>query len=211
MGLDTASNSVELIGGIQGLYQAGGLLGTLYVGLAGDKLGRRRAIFIASVVCVIGGALQTGSVHVAMFMAARFLSGLGTGMSPLCNAFHLFRADDEFQVLSSRSYLSGNRKSRLPRRVDTWSVFTVSKQVLKDGITSDQSLRQACSSSLGTPLPVGSVLVSTLSTLAVHNGVSPWPSRSLLRSHWPRVFSSCPNLLDGVRDSVPTHSSLNRS
>ncbi|KAJ9625455.1 hypothetical protein H2204_010317 [Knufia peltigerae] len=79
MRLDTLSNAVQLIGAIQGLYQAGGLLGTAYVGLTGDKLGRRWAIFFASSVCVVGGVLQTASVHVGMFMAARFITGLGIG------------------------------------------------------------------------------------------------------------------------------------
>lgn len=79
MKLDTSPHAVPLIGAIQGLYQAGGLLGTLYVGLSGDMLGRRLAICIASVACIVGGALQTGSVHVAMFMVARFISGLGIG------------------------------------------------------------------------------------------------------------------------------------
>lgn len=79
MKLDVYSNSVQLIGAIQGLYQAGGLLGTLYVAVTGDRLGRRWAIFSASVITVVGGALQTGSVHVGMFMAARFITGLGIG------------------------------------------------------------------------------------------------------------------------------------
>ncbi|KAK5057651.1 hypothetical protein LTR84_011652 [Exophiala bonariae] len=79
MKLDLYSNAVQLIGAINGLYQAGGLLGTLYVGLTGDRLGRRWAIFSASAITVVGGALQTGSVHVGMFMAARFITGLGIG------------------------------------------------------------------------------------------------------------------------------------
>lgn len=79
MRLDTLSNAIQLIGAIQGLYQAGGLLGTASVGLTGDKLGRRWAIFSASSVCVVGGVLQTSSVHVGMFMAARFITGLGVG------------------------------------------------------------------------------------------------------------------------------------
>lgn len=80
MKLDVYSNSVQLVGAIQGLYQAGGLLGTIWTGIYGDALGRRLAICLASIFCIVGGALQTGSVHVAMFMVARFISGLGIGM-----------------------------------------------------------------------------------------------------------------------------------
>ncbi|RVX70435.1 hypothetical protein B0A52_05934 [Exophiala mesophila] len=79
MKLDVYDNAVQLIGAINGLYQAGGLLGTIYVGLTGDRLGRRWAIFSASAITVVGGALQAGSVHVGMFMAARFITGLGIG------------------------------------------------------------------------------------------------------------------------------------
>ncbi|KAL4808578.1 general substrate transporter [Aspergillus unguis] len=78
-GLDTASNSAALQGAINGLFQAGVLFGTLTFGLLADRLGRRKAIFTASVTTVIGGALQAGSVHIAMFLVARFITGFGIG------------------------------------------------------------------------------------------------------------------------------------
>lgn len=78
-GLDTASNSAALQGAINGLFQAGGLFGTLVFGFLADKCGRCKAIFIATVVAVIGGALQAGSVHIAMFLVARFITGFGIG------------------------------------------------------------------------------------------------------------------------------------
>ena len=80
MGLDTASNSTQLQGAINGLFQAGGFIGTLSCSVSADRLGRKKAIFIASCLCVIGGALQAGSVHVGMFIAARLVTGLGIGM-----------------------------------------------------------------------------------------------------------------------------------
>ena len=51
------------------MYQAGGLFGSLFAGWMGDKLGRRKAMFVAAVIAVLGGALQAGSVHVAMFVS----------------------------------------------------------------------------------------------------------------------------------------------
>lgn len=85
--LATRSDGESLIGAINGLYQAGGLLGAVSVLYLPDKLGRRWAIFIGGVFCVVGGALQAGSVHIVMFLIARFLVGCGIGclvtMTPL--------------------------------------------------------------------------------------------------------------------------------
>lgn len=77
--LDTRSNAEALIGAINGLYQAGGLFGALSVLYIPDKLGRRWALFIGGCFCIVGGALQAGSVHIAMFMIARLLVGYGAG------------------------------------------------------------------------------------------------------------------------------------
>jgi MFS family permease len=79
MGLDVASNATQLEGAINGLFQTGGLIGALACSWVSDTLGRRKAIFIACCICVVGGALQTGSVHVAMFITARLLTGLAIG------------------------------------------------------------------------------------------------------------------------------------
>jgi MFS family permease len=78
--LDVVSNANQLIGSINGLYQVGGLLGALSCLWIPDKLGRKRALLISAIFCVVGGGLQAGSVHVAMFMVSRFLVGYGVGM-----------------------------------------------------------------------------------------------------------------------------------
>lgn len=85
--LATRSDGESLVGAINGLYQTGGLLRAVSVRYLPDKLGRRWAIFIGGVFCVVGGALQAGSVHIVMFLIARFLVGCGIGclvtMTPL--------------------------------------------------------------------------------------------------------------------------------
>ncbi|OKL56107.1 hypothetical protein UA08_08684 [Talaromyces atroroseus] len=78
-GLATSSNAHGLEGAMNGLFQAGGLFGTLSFGYVADKFGRRTALFTSSVICVIGGALQAGSVDIAMFIVARFITGFGVG------------------------------------------------------------------------------------------------------------------------------------
>jgi MFS family permease len=81
MGLDTASNATQLTGATNGCYIAGALIGSLISSQSSDKLGRRKSVIYASVIAVLGGALQAGSVHIAMFIVARLVAGLGIGES----------------------------------------------------------------------------------------------------------------------------------
>lgn len=63
-----------------GLYTGGGVIGCLFVPTLLDAFGRKRTIQITTVLCVLSAALQTGSVHIAMLLVARFLNGIGVGM-----------------------------------------------------------------------------------------------------------------------------------
>lgn len=77
--LNTRSNAADLMGAINGLYQAGGLFGSLSIISTPDWLGRRKALLLYSVITLIGGALQAGSVHIGMFLVMRFITGFGIG------------------------------------------------------------------------------------------------------------------------------------
>ena len=68
-----------MTGAINGLFQAGGLIGTLACSFLADGLGRRKAILIAAITTVIGGALQAGSVVVSMYIVMRLITGIGIG------------------------------------------------------------------------------------------------------------------------------------
>lgn len=83
MGLDKASNSTELIGTMNGLFQVGGFIGTFVASWLADKYGRRLAIFVACAIFILGGALQAGSVAISMFIVARFITGWG-----VCESLH---------------------------------------------------------------------------------------------------------------------------
>jgi MFS family permease len=63
-----------------GLFAGGGLLGCWFITWLGDKVGRKRSIQITASICIVAGALQAGSVHIAMFLVARFIMGFGVGM-----------------------------------------------------------------------------------------------------------------------------------
>lgn len=72
------SNSI--IGTTFGLFSTGAIFGGLFVGWCSDAYGRKLALVIAAFINIIGGALQTGSVHIGMFIAARFVTGFSGGM-----------------------------------------------------------------------------------------------------------------------------------
>lgn len=92
---------------MSGLYTAGGLVGALISSLLADRLGRKRVIFMASIMATIGGALQGGSVDLGMFIFVRFISGLGVGMCFLEPQVHETRRT-VLTLNSSRTYLSFN-------------------------------------------------------------------------------------------------------
>ncbi|EXJ69164.1 uncharacterized protein A1O5_08099 [Cladophialophora psammophila CBS 110553] len=71
------SRSNALIAAIQCLFYVGSLVCNLVYPYVSDRWGRRTPIAVGSVITIVGGALQTGSVHPAMFIVARFISGFG--------------------------------------------------------------------------------------------------------------------------------------
>lgn len=58
---------------------SGAIIGVCIAGWAADFLGRRLATQLASVVLVIGAAIQAGSVNQGMFLAGRLIAGGGMG------------------------------------------------------------------------------------------------------------------------------------
>lgn len=63
-----------------GLFSAGAIMGGLFVGWYSDAYGRKPSLLIGIAINVIGGALQTGAVHIGMFITARFITGFSGGM-----------------------------------------------------------------------------------------------------------------------------------
>ncbi|KAL1987328.1 hypothetical protein VTN96DRAFT_4356 [Rasamsonia emersonii] len=76
----SGSNANSIVGGIMGAFLGGGLLGAVVQAPISNHFGRRIATGSAAVLTVISGALQAGSVHVAMFIVARLLCGIGAGI-----------------------------------------------------------------------------------------------------------------------------------
>ncbi|PYH43897.1 putative MFS sugar transporter, partial [Aspergillus saccharolyticus JOP 1030-1] len=66
-------------GTVIALYTVGGIFGSLSCIYLGDLLGRRRVIFLASAVSMVGAILMATSFGLAQFIVARLVLGLGTG------------------------------------------------------------------------------------------------------------------------------------
>jgi MFS family permease len=86
MGLTTDSTDAAMysysngiIGTVLGLFSAGAVFSALFAGWFCDAYGRKKLLIVAAVMNIIGGALQAGSVHIDVFIAARFITGFAAG------------------------------------------------------------------------------------------------------------------------------------
>ena len=73
-----------LQGNIVSTFQAGCFFGSLLTFPLAEKIGRRRAIFVAAAVFILGGTLMTANHgSLPMLIAGRAVAGLGIGASSL--------------------------------------------------------------------------------------------------------------------------------
>lgn len=61
------------------IYEVGCAIGALTCASVGDVLGRRRTIFIAGCIVIVGVAIQSSSFSLGQLIAARIITGLGVG------------------------------------------------------------------------------------------------------------------------------------
>lgn len=60
---------------------AGSFLGALAAGAICDSVGRRKSLMLASVIWIIGSAIQCSSQNVAQLIVGRIVSGLAVGIT----------------------------------------------------------------------------------------------------------------------------------
>jgi len=72
--------SPNLTGAIVSTYSGGQGLGNLSGGYLGDKLGRKKTIWLASTLALIGAILQTAAVNITMFLVGRIMAGYAIGL-----------------------------------------------------------------------------------------------------------------------------------
>ncbi|KAL3482529.1 general substrate transporter [Aspergillus californicus] len=70
----------SLMGIIVSIYNLGCFTGCIINFIIADRLGRRRAMWLAMVWVIIGATLQTSAYSVPHMMVGRFLCGIGTGI-----------------------------------------------------------------------------------------------------------------------------------
>lgn len=85
-------HSQALIGTMNGLFQAGAVLGILSASYIMDGWGRKAGIVYCSFFSLVGGALLCGSRNVGMFIAARFIAGWGSWGFLAVSKWHESRA-----------------------------------------------------------------------------------------------------------------------
>lgn len=73
------SYTQAITGTMNGLFCAGGFLGSIFIGWSCDAMGRKNSLWIASPLAILGGALQAGAVHIGMFLIGRFIGGFAVG------------------------------------------------------------------------------------------------------------------------------------
>ncbi|KAF9634282.1 hypothetical protein BFW01_g5177 [Lasiodiplodia theobromae] len=82
--LETFNNpSATIQGQIVATYDIGCIMGTLLSIFVGDKLGRRRCIFLGCIILIIGGILQAASYSLAPIIVGRIVAGIGNGMNTI--------------------------------------------------------------------------------------------------------------------------------
>jgi len=64
MKLDTLPNATDLISSTNGLFQTGGVVGTLIMPWIADKWGRKWGCAVPCMLLIISGAVMTGSVNI---------------------------------------------------------------------------------------------------------------------------------------------------
>uniref|UniRef100_A0A060SYD6 ARAD1A15246p n=1 Tax=Blastobotrys adeninivorans TaxID=409370 RepID=A0A060SYD6_BLAAD len=68
-------------GGITSAMAGGSFIGSLVAGYVSDKLGRKPVIQIASLVWMVGAAIQSSSQNVAQLIVGRIIAGFGIGFA----------------------------------------------------------------------------------------------------------------------------------
>ncbi|KAF4943930.1 hypothetical protein FGADI_13011 [Fusarium gaditjirri] len=69
----------DMIGVIVAIYEVGCFFGAVFSSIWGEKLGRRRSVFVGCVFLIIGAVLQAASYTRAMMIVARIVAGVGMG------------------------------------------------------------------------------------------------------------------------------------
>ena len=62
------------------MYAAGGAFGCAFNVRSSEYFGRKKSIQIGCIISIVGAAIMTGSMNIAMFIVSRFIMEFGIGV-----------------------------------------------------------------------------------------------------------------------------------
>ena len=90
-----------------GISYVGGCIASFFAGHIVDWRGRRQGMIIAGAICTIGAVLQAASVHIAMFITARFILGIGLAIAAVaCPTYVAECAKPSYRAFAMGLYYS---------------------------------------------------------------------------------------------------------
>lgn len=107
--IDTTENgkgSSSLQGTVVAIYEIGCFFGSIFCLFAGERLGRRRCIWLGCVVLSIGAALQTTAYGIPQMIVGRIVAGLGNGINTSTIRAFSFGPATCYELLTSHSCLA---------------------------------------------------------------------------------------------------------
>lgn len=90
-------------GGIVSSFTGGAILGALSVSFLADRFGRKKTVFVGSLVSILGSALQGGAVNMPMMIAGRLIAGFSVGLLSAVVPMYC----SEIAIAADRGKLSG--------------------------------------------------------------------------------------------------------
>lgn len=79
-GEDGYGHTTNILGALNGANSAGAFLGCIVSAWTADKFSRKRTMQLGCAILIVGGALNAGSVSIAMFAIGRLVAGIGSGI-----------------------------------------------------------------------------------------------------------------------------------
>lgn len=75
------NGSDSLQGLVVAIYEIGCFAGSLFCFVAGERLGRKKCIWLGCLILTIGAVLQTTAFGIPQMIVGRIVAGVGNGMN----------------------------------------------------------------------------------------------------------------------------------
>ncbi|KAH6692860.1 general substrate transporter [Leptodontidium sp. 2 PMI_412] len=151
------SHNATIQGTVVATFVLGALVGSLACMKIGNILGRRKSIFLAAILTLIGEALCTSSFGLAQFVVGRTIIGLGIGI--LSATVPVWQAECSSAANRGKHVVLDGLFMTLGYTLESWINLGASQ--IKSGPNISASWRMP----LGIPLALSLVLMGTIFTM----------------------------------------------